>query len=161
MPQLGEWTLAFQPDRGAPATLRMEGLKPLNESPDPGVKYYSGMVTYETEFVLPRGVGRGTPLILDLGKVGDIAQVTVNGRQVGYAWKAPYRLNVGDAVRPGRNKLQITVANLWVNRLIGDAQPGAAKVAFTVAPTDVARAPLRPSGLIGPVTLRSAEPRMR
>jgi hypothetical protein len=47
----------------------------------------------------------------------------------------------------------VRVANLWVNRLVGDAQPGASKVTFTAAPTYKADAPLRPSGLIGPVTL--------
>jgi hypothetical protein len=154
----GEWTLTFQPDRGAPASLQAKKLSPLNESPDPAIKYYSGTVTYRTEFVLPRAVHPGTPLMLDLGKVGDLAEVTLNGRQVGYAWKAPYRIDIGKAVRPGRNRLQIKVANLWVNRLIGDAQPGAKKVAFTVVPTYLANAPLRPSGLIGPVTLLTAEP---
>ena len=49
--------------------------------------------------------------------------------------------------------LQVKVANLWVNRLIGDAQPGAKKITFTAMPTYRADAPLRPSGLMGPVTL--------
>lgn len=53
----------------------------------------------------------------------------------------------------GENQLQIKVANLWVNRLIGDTQPGAEKVAFTTIPTYQPTAPLRPSGLIGPVRL--------
>jgi hypothetical protein len=68
-------------------------------------------------------------------------------------WKAPYRIDISRAVRPGNNDLDIRVANLWVNRLIGDAQPGATKVAYTTVPTYRPDAPLRPSGLIGPVTI--------
>ena len=56
-------------------------------------------------------------------------------------------------VKAGTNTLEVRVANLWVNRLIGDAQPGAQKVTYTNIPTYAADAPLRPSGLFGPVTL--------
>jgi len=77
----------------------------------------------------------------------------VNGHFAGTAWRAPYRLDIGSFVRAGRNTLDIRVANLWVNRLIGDAQPGATKIGFTTVPTFTRTAPLRPSGLIGPVTL--------
>ena len=41
------------------------------------------------------------------------------------------------------------MANLWVNRLIGDKQPDATKVAFVTIPTHKPDAPQRPSGLIG------------
>jgi hypothetical protein len=57
-------------------------------------------------------------------------------------------------VHEGVNTVEVRVANLWVNRLVGDAQPGAAKVSFTTMPAYLAEAPLRPAGLIGPVTLR-------
>jgi hypothetical protein len=96
-------------------------------------------------------------LWLDLGKVGDLAEVWVNGRQVGTVWHAPYRIDIGSAVKPGSNELEVRVANVWVNRLIGDAQPGATKITFTAAPTYKPDAPLRPSGLIGPVTLQAAK----
>ena len=57
------------------------------------------------------------------------------------------------AVKPGANAVEIKVTNLWVNRLIGDQQPGAKKYTFTVLPTHKADAPLRPSGLLGPVRM--------
>jgi hypothetical protein len=85
-----------------------------------------------------------------------VAQVTINGKLVGTSWHAPFRLDVSDAVKAGRNHIEVQVANLWVNRLIGDAQPGAQKVTFTTLPTYRAAAPLRPSGLIGPVVLEGA-----
>jgi len=83
-----------------------------------------------------------------------LAQVSVNGVDVGTAWHAPYRIDIGRALHSGRNRLEIRVANTWVNRLVGDAQPGAQHpVTWTATPTYRADAPLRPSGLIGPVRL--------
>jgi hypothetical protein len=147
------WTLGFQAKRGAPPSTRLDTLASLTDNADPGIKYFSGVVTYRTAFTLPRGSRPGAPLMLDLGQVGDIAEVRINGRAVGYAWKAPYRLDIGKAIRPGPNQLEVKVANLWINRLIGDAQPGAAKITWTSDPTYLPTATLRPSGLIGPVTL--------
>jgi hypothetical protein len=147
------WDVGFQAGRGAPASLHLNALAPLEAQADPGIRYFSGNATYTRSFALPRGVRPGAPLLLDLGRIGDVAEVRVNGRLVGTVWHAPYRLDIGAATRKGANQLEVKVANLWVNRLIGDAQPGATKVTFTAAPTYKPDAPLRPSGLIGPVTL--------
>ena len=152
----GGWQVAFQPGRGAPASATLESLRSLSEHADPGIKYFSGVATYQKRFTLPAGIRPGAPLMLDLGAVGDLAEVRVNGALVGTVWQAPYRVDVGKALRNGDNNLEIRVANLWVNRLIGDAQPGAKKVTFTTLPTYRADAPLRPSGLIGPVQLLAA-----
>jgi hypothetical protein len=148
----GPWALAFQPGRGAPAVLAMPELAALETSTNPGVKYFSGEVTYARAFKLPKGYRRGHPLWIDLGTVRDLAQVTLNGKDIGTLWHAPYRVDVSGAVKRGTNALQVKVANTWVNRLIGDAQPGAAKITWTSDGTYRADAPLRPSGLIGPVT---------
>jgi len=93
--------------------------------------------------------------MLDLGRVADLAEVRVNGKSVGTVWKAPYRLDIASALRPGRNSIEIKVANRWINRLIGDAQPGATKITYTSLPTYKQDAPLPQSGLIGPVILWS------
>lgn len=149
----GSWRVTFQAERGAPASIQLTALSPLNEHADPGVKYFSGVATYTTTFSLATGVKPGALLRLDLGQVDDVAEVRVNGKSVGVVWKAPYRVDIGNAVKRGSNTLEVAVADLWVNRLIGDAQPGAHKVAFTIFSTYPASAPLRPSGLIGPVRL--------
>ena len=149
----GPWQVAFQPGRGAPATTTLAKLAPLSEQTNAGIRYFSGVATYTRSFDLPHGARPGAPLLLDLGAIGDVAEVRVNGALVGTAWHAPYRLDIGQAVKAGRNGLEIRVANLWVNRLIGDARPGASKITWTSMPTYRADAPLRPSGLIGPVTL--------
>jgi hypothetical protein len=110
------------------------------------------VATYTRHFKLPKGAEAGTPLFIDLGKVGDVAEVRVNGQLAGTAWKAPYHVNIGPLVQRGDNMLEVRVADLWVNRLIGDAQPDAKKITYTSLPTYTAKAPLRPAGLIGPVT---------
>ncbi|NBC36503.1 glycoside hydrolase [Novosphingobium sp. FSY-8] len=157
----GAWTVAFQPGRGAPASAVLPALKPLNEHAEAGIKYFSGLATYSREVSAPKGYKAGAPLWLDLGRVGEMAQVLVNGVSVGTVWHAPYRVDVSRAMRPGKNRIEVQVANLWVNRLIGDAQPdmqkpGAQKITFTAMPTYKPDAPLVPAGLIGPVTFMGA-----
>jgi hypothetical protein len=128
------WMVAFQAGRGAPASLAMPTLARLDQNAAPGVRYFSGMATYARSFRLPKGWKKGQPLWLDLGEVHDIAQVTVNGQDLGTQWHAPYRFDLGSAVHNGTNAIQVRVANSWVNRLIGDAQPGATKVTWTAIP---------------------------
>ena len=149
----GGWDVAFQSGRGAPGSARLESLQSLSSSENPGIKYFSGVSTYRKTFALPRGVRAGMPLSIDLGEVADVAEVVVNGRSVGYAWKPPYWVDIGKALREGDNTLEVRVANLWVNRLIGDAQPNTTPIAYTALPTYLPDAPLRPSGLLGPVKL--------
>ncbi|HEX7857747.1 MAG TPA: glycosyl hydrolase [Sphingobium sp.] len=149
----GAWTVRFEKDRGAPESISLAKLSPLNEAEAPGVRYFSGVATYSRNFDMPRTWKEGTPLWLDLGTVGDLAEIRINGMAMGSAWHAPYRIDVGAGAHRGKNTLEVRVANLWVNRLIGDAQQGANKVTFTSLPTYRPDAPLRPSGLIGPVQL--------
>jgi hypothetical protein len=151
----GPWTVSFQPGRSAPPSATLPKLAPLNENADPGIKYFSGIATYTKDFTAPNGWKPGQPLWIDLGKVSELAEVSVNGKPAGGAWHAPYRVEIGATTKPGKNKLKVRVANLWVNRLIGDAQPGAKRITFTAMPTFRADAPLRPSGLIGPVRLET------
>ncbi|TCM41494.1 alpha-L-rhamnosidase-like protein [Novosphingobium sp. ST904] len=148
----GLWNVAFEPGRGAPASVRM-ALAPLDENDDPAIRYFSGVATYSREIDTPRGWKAGQPLQLDLGEAREIAEISINGRIAGHAWHAPYRVDIGAFMKPGRNRVQVRVANLWVNRLIGDAQPGADKVTWTATPTYRKDAPLRRAGLIGPIRL--------
>ena len=50
-----------------------------------------------------------------------VASIRINGIDLGTVWKDPFRAEVTSALRPGPNSIEIRVANLWVNRLIGDA----------------------------------------
>jgi len=155
----GPWTVRFQAERGAPPQITLDALTSWSESADPGVRYFSGSGTYTTTFQAPADWMKfGARLWLDLGDVKNLAEVSVNGRPLGIVWKAPFRVEVTEAMKPGPNELQVKVTNLWVNRLIGDQQPGAAKkFTYTTQPFYRADSPLLPSGLLGPVRiLRSA-----
>ena len=89
---------------------------------DNGVKYFSGTGTYTKTIQAPADwFSNGARLWLDLGSVKNLAEVIVNGKSLGIVWKAPFRVDVTDALKPGANALEVKVTNLWVNRLIGDA----------------------------------------
>ncbi|HEY0282632.1 MAG TPA: glycosyl hydrolase, partial [Rhizomicrobium sp.] len=152
----GPWKISFLPGRGAPAAITQRVLESWSDSNIPGVKYFSGTATYTNTFVLPKAVLKnGTRLVLDLGEVRELAEVSLNGKAVGTVWTAPFQLDITKAVKPGKNALKIKVVNLWVNRLIGDAQPeNKKKYTFTTIPTYKPDAPLRESGLLGPVVVR-------
>ena len=149
----GSWAVSFQKDRGAPASATLAALVPLNENSDPGIKYFSGIATYSKEFTTPKAWKAGRPLWIDLGEVSEMAEVFVNGKSAGSVWHAPYHLDIGALTKKGKNTLEVRVANLWINRLIGDAQPDAKPITWTPTATYGANAKLRPSGLIGPVKL--------
>lgn len=149
----GPWRVAFQPDRGAPVAITLAKLQSWTENSAQDVKYFSGQGTYTTSLTIP-AVPKNARLLLDLGDVREIAAVEINGKRVGTAWMPPFKLDITSAVRRGKNRLTIRVTDLWVNRLIGDAQPGAdKKYTFTTIPTYKPDAPLRPSGLLGPVRI--------
>jgi hypothetical protein len=149
----GAWDVTFQEGRGAPTSARLQKLQSLSEHADLGIRYFSGVASYRKTFDLPRLARRSAALMLDLGALGDIAEVRVNGQLLGTLWKPPYQVDISAVVRPSENELEVRVANLWVNRLIGDARPGATQIAFTTVPTYRPDAPLRPSGLMGPVAI--------
>jgi beta-galactosidase/beta-glucuronidase len=151
----GMWEVSFQPDRGAPAKVTFDKLASWSESADTGVKYFSGTGTYAKTVNAPADWFRaGTRLWLDLGDVKNLAEVAVNGKSLGVVWKTPFRVDVTDALKPGANTVEVRVTNLWVNRLIGDQQPGVTrKYTYTTMPFYKAESPLLPSGLLGPVRL--------
>jgi hypothetical protein len=158
------WQVQFQAKRGAPEAARPTTLKSWSDDSDEGVKFFSGTATYTTTLqAAPKWFDAGARLWLDLGRVMNVAEVSVNGKALGIAWKTPFRVDMTSALKPGANRLQVKVSNLWVNRLIGDLQPGVQqKYSFTTQAFYRADAPLLPSGLLGPVrVLRETRPDLR
>ncbi|HYW48388.1 MAG TPA: glycosyl hydrolase, partial [Bryobacteraceae bacterium] len=149
----GSWEVSFQPNRGAPAKVTLSALASWHENSDTGVKYFSGTGTYTNTIQAPaEWFQTGARLWIDLGDVKNIAEVAVNGKALGTFWRAPFRVDVTSALKPGANTVEIKVTNLWVNRLIGDQQPGVTqKLTYTAQQFYRADSPLLPSGLIGPV----------
>jgi hypothetical protein len=119
----GPWDVSFPPDWGAPASVKLEKLSSWTQHPESGVKHFSGTATYTKEVHAPPEWFRsGTNLVLDLGVVKEIAEVSVNGTPVGLLWRSPFRADVSGALKPGANRLEIKVTNLWANRMIGDQE---------------------------------------
>lgn len=153
----GDWNLQFQEKRGAPAAVTVNELKSWSDNNDAGIKYFSGTGTYTKTFSADAAwFANGAAIYIDLGSVKNMAEVLINGKSVGVVWKKPFRVNATQALKPGTNTIVIKVTNLWVNRVIGDAQPGVEKkITYTTIPFFQANSPLQPSGLLGPVNILS------
>lgn len=152
---IGKWTIHFQKGRGAPEMITTDSLDSWTNNKNKGIKYFSGTTAYHKSINVPKQwLVKGNGIWLDLGQVKNLAEVMVNGKSMGIVWKKPFVVDVSSALRMGKNKLEVRVTNLWVNRMIGDAQPDAAKK-FTYITWDFynAQSPLLPSGLLGPVKL--------
>jgi alpha-L-rhamnosidase len=118
----GPWEVAFDPKWGGPAKVNFNQLEDWVNRPEEGIKFYSGEATYrktfksEFNFKAPQ-----LRIYLDLGQVAAMAEVKLNGKNLGVLWTPPYRVDVTDALNSaGDNTLEVKVVNLWVNRLIGD-----------------------------------------
>ncbi|MDR2844850.1 MAG: hypothetical protein LBV28_02015 [Puniceicoccales bacterium] len=172
----GPWDVAFDPKWGGPEKTVFASLSDWSHNEDKGIRYYSGTATYKKRF--DASVPSGKKLFLDLGVVKNIARVRLNGRDLGVIWTHPWRVEITGAVQSVDNLLEIEVANLWANRLIGDEQlpPDAnvngrtwVKWQETGAPRTSGRysfstfrhyrkgASLSRSGLLGPVSIVAEE----
>lgn len=123
----GPWTVSFSAADGGPEQpVVFDQLVDWTQRPEEGIKYYSGTARYQQTFTLepslaPSQAGEKRPhSYLDLGRVAVMARVRLNGRDLGIAWKSPFRLEATAALKPGQNQLEVEVVNLWPNRLIGD-----------------------------------------
>lgn len=153
----GPWTLTFDSAQRGPATPVVTGtLFDWSTSEDDAVRYYSGKVIYQTEFDLPEPAA--SSLFINLGDVMVMAKVKVNGKEVGGVWTAPYRLDISDAVQTGNNRIEVSVVNTWMNRLIGDCAlaPEERPTWSPCNPWNVS-SPLQKSGLLGPVSIEAID----
>jgi hypothetical protein len=177
----GPWDVAFDPNWGGPAKVVFDKLDDWSLRPEAGIKFYSGIASYTKTFDLPTGAAPRSAgsdrLWLDLGAVKNIAAVRLNGSDLGVVWCDPWRVEITAAVKPKGNRLEIRVANLWPNRLIGDEReppdaeyasggnlirwpawllegkprPSGGRLTFSTWKHYDKDSPLLPSGLLGPV----------
>lgn len=118
------------------------------DSDDQRIKYFSGTASYATQFDWSDEAE--TPVYLHLDSVEVIAQVRLNGKEVGYLWTAPYELDITSALVQGNNTLEIEVANLWVNQLVKQySLPVAQRSIWTLIDAANKEQPLEPSGIFG------------
>jgi hypothetical protein len=164
----GSWEVSFDPKWGGPESITFDTLQDWTTFADSGIKYYSGIATYRKTFDHSHETDK--KVYLDLGTVHDMAQVKLNGKDLGVVWCAPWRVDITDVVKSKGNVLEIEVANRWPNRLLGDQQPPDKDVRtvkwesgflegkefktgrYTFSTTD-GPGKLLPSGLIGPVQI--------
>ena len=177
----GPWDVAFDPKWGGPAKIVFNKLDDWSLRPEDGIKFYSGIASYTKTFDLPADSAKRSAgsdrLWLDLGTVKNIAAVRLNGRDLGVVWCDPWRVEITSAVKARGNRLEIRVANLWPNRLIGDEReppdaeyarggnlarwpdwmlegkprPSARRLTFSTWKHYDKDSPLLPSGLLGPM----------
>jgi hypothetical protein len=178
----GSWKVSFPSNWGAPPAITLDELISWTDSPESGVRYFSGTATYAKEITIPADrFTAGRELWLDLGAVKNFARLAVNGHEMGVLWKPPFRVNLTGIAKPGANQLIVKVTNLWPNRLIGDehlppdcewngnalrawpqwlldGKPSpTGRFTFTTWRHWTKDSPLLISGLLGPVTLQTAE----
>ncbi len=177
----GPWSVKFPAGWGAPEQIELPQLVSWTQNINPDIKHFSGTATYVKDFELP--ANHASKTILDLGRVEVMAEVWLNGKNLGVGWKAPYEVDVTGAVQSGGNHLEVRVVNLWINRLIGDLglpadeafgkmgprgvsidaipnwllhggpKPARTRKTFITWQHFTAHSPLVESGLIGPVRL--------
>lgn len=179
----GVWEVDFEGVNDAPKATTFQSLTDWAQSTNPAVKYFSGTAKYRKTFIVPeRLYGKQDRLYLDLGDVQVMARVNLNGQELGTLWKPPYRVDITTALKPGKNRLEIQVVNLWVNRMIGDEQLAedsdrnsdgtlkrwpqwlqedlpspAGRFSFTTWRLWKKDSALQPSGLLGPVSILAAK----
>ena len=176
----GPWRVEFEQREDMKCAVEWNDLRDWKDADDPLIKYYSGTAVYRRDFIWSNST-EGVQVLLDLGKVKEIALVRLNGERLGILWHPPFRVDITEALVNGKNTIEIRVANKWFNRFIGDAQypddtgaaengrvatwpewvlenrerPQKERISFTSNRMAGKDAPLQSSGLLGDVLLIS------
>ena len=149
----GPWKVQFDKNYGGPTeAIVFDSLKSWTLHADPAIRYYSGTAVYTSYFDYDEKDGKIAWIWFD--SICNIATVRINGIDCGTLWTNPYAMYISKAIKPGENKIEVTVTNTWHNRLIGDNLLSVDKrVTWTTAPFRLKDKPLLPAGLIGRVKL--------
>jgi hypothetical protein len=149
------WSLAFDSDkvrRGPSEPVVFDRLQSWSKHEDERIRYYSGAAVYSNTFTLdskPSG-----SIYIDLGRVGIMAKVKINGQYAGGAWTYPFRVNITDAVKAGENSVEIEVVNTWNNRFVGESGlPEEERLVKPLYNNRNPSSPLSESGLLEPVKI--------
>lgn len=173
------WDVLFIDPYKKEFSAQMPTLASLSENQDEKIRYFSGTAVYRKQVDIPaKLLQKDICLKLDLGMVGVIAEVVVNGTPADTLWKAPFSMEIGPLLHKGKNELEIRVTNTWRNRLIGDehypqdvpmrgstpakfpdwlkgkGERQSQRSTFCTYQHWNAQSPLQEAGLIGPVVLK-------
>ena len=156
----GTWSVEFiEGGPTLPKSYQTDKLASWTEAPDTAAQAFAGTARYTLEFTAPTETG--TEWLLDLGDVRESARVRLNGRDMGTLIALPFRVCLGDALKPGHNRLEVEVTNLSANRI---RDMDLRKVDWKIMKDinivnvnyqkfDASQWPIEPSGLLGPVRL--------
>ncbi len=172
----GSWKVSFDPAWGGPGEIVFDRLEDWIGRPEEGIRYYSGIASYQKDFdyKIDKERNPSERIYLELGEVHDLAVIIMNNINLGEVWTAPWHMDITDAIIDGKNHLEIRVANRWPNRLIGDEfmpfdgisdgkfpewltgdkERSSGRYTFTTISCYTNEYPLLPSGLLGPVELK-------
>ena len=179
-----KWKVDFLQKHGFERSADFEALIDWKDHAEEGIKYYSGTASYHNTFDISSEIfDSGLEFILDLGQVYIVAEVKLNGQELGVLWMPPFQLDITEYIKLGENQLEVKITNQWSNRLIGEERfpahdggykldshrptakmpewykqnkplPEGPRSTFTTAPFYKKGDPLMPSGLLGPVRIR-------
>jgi hypothetical protein len=155
--QVKDWTLTWK-ENGV--SIHTDTLFDWSKHTNDSIRYFSGHARYSTVINCKKSDLNNVPIILSLGEVHDIAHVWVNGIDCGIAWMAPYEIDITQALKKGKNNIEIEITNTWHNALRG-ADEGKAPYdgIWTNAKYRTKGNDLLPSGLLGPITLKIKDER--
>jgi hypothetical protein len=139
----GPWKMTFEKRQ-----LTFEKL--VDWTTHPEVRFFSGTATYRMSFDAPKTSER---LFLDLGNLSMLAELRLNGKNLGVVWCPPWRVEISEALKPTGNMLEVAVVNGWWNQLVGDQNHERTKTNIRLKPA----AQPQTSGLLGPVTIQAAQ----
>jgi len=151
------WSVTFDDSQRGPVNpIEMKELYDWTRASNDSIKYYSGTAVYRNHFVLSELPAHS--VLLNLGKVADLASVKVNGKELGGVWIAPWTIDISNVIKKGRNSVEISVVNTWANRLIGDSRlPEKERQTWSVINPFTPNSKLHSAGLLGPVTVQTVQ----
>ncbi len=139
------WDAEFITPEGNSFKRELAQLTDLTEIPE--LKDFGGTIIYRKKF------NADNLKTLDLGKVAETAEVTLNGKNLGVKWWGEKIVDISNAVKQGENNLEIKVTTLlwnYCNAKSREENPMAKIWAEQNKQKD--NKPL-PTGLIGPVII--------
>jgi hypothetical protein len=123
IPVTGTWKVSFEPKLDKPFFRNLPALVDFSKQDDDALKYFSGTAKYEKSIrIAAADLSKSKQITLDLGELHDIAELEINGQNVGVLWSPPYKTDISPFVKQGNNQIVVYVTTNWANRLIGDEQ---------------------------------------
>lgn len=158
----GNWKLTLESDHFNKVEKELKYVSSWTN--DELTKHFSGTGKYSIQFKLPEDhIKPDIKLELELGKIGNIGEVLINGKNAGTVWMKGQRCDISNLVNKGKNELTVYVTNTNINRVsafkkvipvpddlvdkFGEAN------STTRLPREFGFEPLPPSGLMGPVKI--------